>query len=58
MVVPGVLNELLKTYKPNDSFYVYDLKLLDQAYKEWKNIFPTVTPDYLCKPVQTARRYI
>ena len=49
MVVPGVLNELLKTYKPNDSFYVYDLKLLDQAYKEWKTIFPTVTPYYAVK---------
>jgi len=49
MVGPGVLQELLSTHKPKDSFYVYDLKLLDQAYKEWKTIFPTVTPYYAVK---------
>jgi len=49
MVVAGVLQELLAQHKPTDSFYVYDLELLDQAYEEWTRTFPTVTPYYAVK---------
>lgn len=49
MVTPGVLQGLLTVHKPNDSFYVYDLKLLDQAYSEWTRTFPTITPYYAVK---------
>jgi ornithine decarboxylase len=49
MVKPGVLQELLSRHKPNDSFYVYDLNLLDQAYEKWKTTFPTITPYYAVK---------
>lgn len=49
MVGPGVLQELLGRHKPKDSFYVYDLKLLDEAYENWVNVFPNVTPYYAVK---------
>jgi ornithine decarboxylase len=49
MVGVGVLQELLTTHRPSDSFYVYDLKVLTQAYEEWKRAFPTVTPYYAVK---------
>jgi ornithine decarboxylase len=54
MVTPGVLQELLSRHRPKDSFYVYDLKLVDQAYNEWTKIFPTITPYYAvkCNPDQ------
>jgi len=49
MVGVGVLQELLKTHRPSDSFYVYDLSILTQAYEEWKRVFPTITPYYAVK---------
>jgi ornithine decarboxylase len=49
MVGAGVLQELLRTQKPADSFYVYDLSILTQAYTEWNKAFPTVTPFYAVK---------
>jgi len=49
MVGVGVLHELLMTHRPSDSFYVYDLNVLTQAYEEWKRAFPTVTPYYAVK---------
>ena len=49
MVGVGVLQELLKTHRPFDSFYIYDLKVLTQAYEEWKRAFPAVTPYYAVK---------
>jgi ornithine decarboxylase len=49
MVGVGVLQELLMTHRPKDSFYVYDLDVLTQAYEEWKRAFPTVIPYYAVK---------
>ena len=49
MVGVGVLQELFRTHRPSDSFYVYDLDVLTQAYEEWKRAFPTVTPYYAVK---------
>jgi ornithine decarboxylase len=49
MVGAGVLQELLRTHRPDDSFYVYDLSILTQAYEEWTKAFPTVTPYYAVK---------
>jgi ornithine decarboxylase len=49
MVGVGVLQELLKTHRPSDSIYVYDLSILTQAYEEWKRVFPTITPYYAVK---------
>ena len=55
MVGAGVLHELLRTHKPSDTFYVYDLNVLTQAYEEWKKAFPSVTPYYAvkCNPDET-----
>lgn len=55
MVGAGVLHELLRSRKPSDTFYVYDLNVLTQAYEEWKKAFPTVTPYYAvkCNPDET-----
>ena len=49
MVGVGVLQELIRQHKPNDSFYVYELKVLTKAYEEWTRVFPTVTPYYAVK---------
>jgi len=49
MVGGGVLQELIRTHSPKDSFYVYDLNVLTLAYEEWKKAFPTVTPYYAVK---------
>jgi ornithine decarboxylase len=49
MVGAGVLTELLRTHKPEDSFYVYELETLQRAYKEWTRVFPTIRPFYAVK---------
>jgi len=49
MVGAGVLTELLRTQKPEDSFYVYELGILQRAYKEWLRVFPTIQPFYAVK---------
>ena len=60
MVGAGVLNELLRTKRPTDSFYVYDLSVLTRAYEEWTKAFPTVTPYYAvkCNPNETLVRHL
>jgi ornithine decarboxylase len=44
MVGVGVLANLLHTHKPEDTFYVYELGILERAYKEWTRVFPTIRP--------------
>jgi len=60
MVGTGVLHELLRTHKPSDTFYVYDLNLVTQVYEEWKKAFPTVTPYYAvkCNPDEELVRHL
>jgi hypothetical protein len=50
MVGVGVLANLLHTHKPEDTFYVYELGILERAYKEWTRVFPTIRPFYAVKP--------
>ncbi len=40
---------LLSTHKPEESFYVFDLGQVKQAYKEWTRVFPTIRPFYAVK---------
>ena len=49
MVGSRVLQELISLHTPNDSFYVYDMKVLTHAYEEWMKAFPQVTPHYAVK---------
>jgi ornithine decarboxylase len=49
MVGVGVLTNLLHTQKPEDTFYVYELGILERAYKEWTRVFPTIRPFYAVK---------
>ena len=49
MVGVGVLTELLLSQKPEDTFYVYELGILERAYKEWTRVFPTIRPFYAVK---------
>jgi ornithine decarboxylase len=49
MVGVGVLAELLLLQKPEDTFYVYELGILERAYKEWMRVFPTIRPFYAVK---------
>lgn len=49
MVGSRVLQELIHQHKPTDSFYVYDMSVLTQAYEEWTTVFPHVTPYYAVK---------
>jgi ornithine decarboxylase len=49
MVGVGVLTNLFLTQKPEDTFYVYELGILERAYKEWTRVFPTIRPFYAVK---------
>ena len=49
MVGGGDLKDLLLTQKPEDTFYVYELGILERAYKEWTRVFPTIRPFYAVK---------
>jgi ornithine decarboxylase len=43
------VNTLLSKHKPEESFYVFDLGQVKQAYKEWARVFPTIRPFYAVK---------
>jgi len=43
------LTDLILNQKPEDSFYVLDLGILERAYKEWTRVFPTIRPFYAVK---------
>ena len=49
MVGSRVLQELIHRHRPKDSFYVYQMSTLTQAYEEWTRAFPQVTPHYAVK---------
>jgi len=49
MVGVGDLKDLLLSQKPEDTFYVYELGILERAYKEWLRVFPTIQPFYAVK---------
>ena len=49
MVGVEVLQNLFRTQKPEDTFYVYELGILERAYKEWTRVFPTIRPFYAVK---------
>jgi ornithine decarboxylase len=44
MVGVEVLTNLFRTQKPEDTFYVYELGILQRAYKEWLRVFPAIQP--------------
>ena len=43
------IQRILSTQKPEETFYVYDLGQVKQAYKEWARVFPTIRPFYAVK---------
>jgi ornithine decarboxylase len=43
------IQRILSTHKPEETFYVYDLGQVKQAYKEWTRVFPTIRPFYAVK---------
>lgn len=49
MVGPGEIQDLLSRHSPDDSFYVFDLGQVKQAYEEWTRTFPTIRPFYAIK---------
>jgi ornithine decarboxylase len=49
MVAPGVLEELLRKHRPDDSFYVFDVSELDKSIEHWNSVFPMIKPYYAVK---------
>ena len=43
------LTDLVRQHKPEDTFYVYELGILQRAYQEWLRVFPTIQPFYAVK---------